>query len=169
MSMLRKHHNLVITVIMLLVTLLLANIPAEATTVYEGEVTRISDGDTIRLKWKGGELKVRLAEIDTPEKRQPYGQAAKQALSDMIWGNPVKVIAVDTDRYGRIIGRLYVHGEYINLKMVAGGHAWVYRKYSRDPAMLDAENRARAAGIGIWALQEDQRIPPWEWRRQQRQ
>jgi hypothetical protein len=51
------------------------------------------------------QTKVRLAEIDTPESRQPYGNRAKQALSALVLGKEVRVMVVDTDRYGRTVGR----------------------------------------------------------------
>ncbi len=59
-------------------------------------------------------------------------------------------------------------GRYINAEMVADGAAWVYRKYSEDPELLNLERQAREEGRGLWALQEDQRVAPWEWRRVKR-
>lgn len=52
--------------------------------------------------------------------------------------------------------------------MVADGAAWVYRKYSEDPELLELERRAREEGRGLWALQPDQRVALWEWRKQRR-
>jgi endonuclease YncB( thermonuclease family) len=46
------------------------------------------------------QTKVRLAEIDIPEFRQPYGSRAKQALSALVFGKEARVVVVDTDRYG---------------------------------------------------------------------
>ena len=56
---------------------------------YAGRVVAISDGDTLTLLVPDGasykQVKVRLAEIDTPESRQPYGERAQQALSDLAY------------------------------------------------------------------------------------
>jgi hypothetical protein len=63
------------------------------------------------------------------------------------------------DRYGRIIGKAYFDGEYINAWMVAEGHAWVYRDYSDDQKMLELEATAYEQGIGLWSLPEAERVP----------
>ncbi|MCB1882060.1 MAG: thermonuclease family protein, partial [Gammaproteobacteria bacterium] len=75
------------------------------------------------------------------------------------------VVQVSTDRYQRLVGRVFLDGRNINAEMVADGAAWVYRKYSDDPELLELERQAREQGRGLWALQEDQRVAPWEWRR----
>ena len=57
-------------------------VPAMAEGTLEGKVVGISDGDTITvLTEKREQVKVRLAEIDTPEARQPYGTRARQGRS----------------------------------------------------------------------------------------
>jgi len=53
--------------------------------------------------------------------------------------------------------------------MVAEGHAWVYRKYSDDPRMRELEAKAQEQVIGLWALLEAERVPPWEWRRKKKE
>ena len=136
-----------------------------AGTTYSGKVISITDGDTLRILYQGGQLKIRLAEIDTPERKQPWGTRAKQALSDKVFGRVVDVVEIDRDRYGRIVGRIYLGGRDINREMVAEGHAWVYRKYMRDKSLLADEAAARDAELGLWSLPETQRVPPWEWRR----
>ena len=108
--------------------------------------------------------KVRLAEIDTPEKRQPWSKRAKQALASKIFGKNVQIVVTGEDRYGRHIGRIYLGKRDINREMVREGHAWAYRKYVRDPAFLEDEAAARRAGRGLWALPEASRVPPWKWR-----
>jgi micrococcal nuclease len=136
---------------------------------HTGKVITITDGDTIKILTSDKQqIKVRLANIDTPEKRQPYGKKAKQILSDKIYGKQVKVEKVTTDRYKRMIGKVYLGDRYINAEMVADGYAWVYRKYNKDPHMLELERQAQEKGKGLWALQEDQRVAPWEWRKQGR-
>jgi len=74
------------------------------------------------------------------------------------------VVKVTIDRYKRLVGKVYLGDRYINAEMVDDGAAWVYRKYSKDP-----ERRAREEGRGLWALQEDQRVAPWEWRKRSRE
>jgi endonuclease YncB( thermonuclease family) len=109
-------------------------------------------------------IRVRLVEIDTPERGQPWANRAKQALSEKVFGQVVELQVVDTDRYGRTVAKVYREGRDINRELVREGHAWVYRKYLRDPTLLEDEDRARDARAGVWALPEAQRVPPWAWR-----
>ncbi len=142
----------------LIVAILLAapDLLLGAATTHTGQVIAITDGDTIKiLTLAKQQIKVRLAEIDTPEKRQPYGKQ-------------VKVVKITTDRYKRMIGKVYLGDRYINAEMVADGAAWVYRKYNKDPGLLGLERQAREQRKGLWALQEDQRIAPWGWRKQRK-
>ena len=77
-----------------------------------GKVVGVHDGDTLTLLVPDGasfkQVKVRLGEIDTPESKQPYGERAKQALSDLAFGKPARVVVETTDKYGRTVGRVYV-------------------------------------------------------------
>ena len=128
-------------------------------------VVAIADGDTLTvLTQTQQQVRVRLAEIDTPEAAQPYGSRARQELSELAFGKDVQVAVRDTDRYGRTVGRVSAGGQDVNAEMVRRGAAWVYRQYSRDAALLAVEAEARAARRGLWALPEAQRVPPWEWR-----
>lgn len=150
----------------LFIALLFIPLPASASATWlSGKVVSIADGDTITILQDKQQYKIRLAEIDTPEKGQPYGTTAKQAISDLVFGKIVTVEQVDTDRYGRIVGKVYVGPLYVNAELVEQGHAWVYRKYAKDPVLYRLEEHARRQKLGLWALQADQRIPPWEWRR----
>jgi endonuclease YncB( thermonuclease family) len=151
-----------------LVLLLTLSSPALAEEL-RGRVVGITDGDTLTLLTpERREVKIRLAEIDTPESRQPFGTRARQALSDLTFRRDVRVDVQDTDRYGRSVGRVYADGVDVNAEMVRRGAAWVYRRYSHDPALLVLEQEARQARRGVWALPESQRTPPWEWRRERR-
>ena len=150
----------------LLFALLPAAVPAAELT---GRVVGINDGDTLTLLTaEKRQVKVRLAEIDTPESRQPWGSRARQALSDLAFGKAARVEVRDTDRYGRTVGRVHVGEIDVNAELVRQGHAWVYRQYSRDPRLLELETEAKAAGRGLWSLPEAQRTPPWEWRHGER-
>jgi endonuclease YncB( thermonuclease family) len=144
--------------------LLVASALACAAT-YTGKVIKVVDGDTLHVLYQGSALKVRLSEIDTPERGQPWYQRAKDALAEKVAARVVSVEEVDRDRYGRLVGKVWLDGRDINREMVVGGHAWVYRRYLRDPSLLEDEHRAQAALLGLWRLPETQRTPPWEWRR----
>ncbi len=138
---------------------------AIAETLY-GRVVGVSDGDTITVlvEKEKRPIKVRLAEIDTPESKQPWGRKAKEALSRLVFGKNVRVETQTTDRYKRAVAHVYRDDLWVNAKMVEDGHAWVYRHYSKNPTLLRLEAEARAAKRGLWSLPESERMPPWEWR-----
>lgn len=150
-----------------LLTLCTTGSPAVADDeIITGRVVGVSDGDTLTLLTSDhNQLKVRLAEIDAPETGQPYGAKAKQELSGLVFGKTVRVVRIDTDRYGRAVARVYADDLDINAEMIQRGAAWAYRDYLIDTGLLDLEEDARSAGRGLWALQDDQRVPPWDWRR----
>ena len=151
-------------VVMLLLLVGLVVTQAETMT---GRVVGISDGDTLILRVDGGErMGVRLAGIDAPELDQPYGATAKQALATLARDRTARVEVVDRDEYGRLVGTVQVGGRNVNAALVEQGAAWVYRRYNRDPQLLVLEDRARSARRGLWGLPIQQRIPPWDWRRQ---
>lgn len=144
-------------------------LPAFAATELTGRVVGISDGDTLTLLTPDRrQTKVRLAEIDTPERRQPYGSRAREALADLAFRRQVRVVVAETDRYGRSVGKVYAGGREVNAEMVRRGAAWVYERYNRDPRLPALQAEARAARRGLWALPEAERLPPWEWRRRAR-
>ncbi|WP_337287213.1 thermonuclease family protein [Candidatus Methylomirabilis sp.] len=131
--------------------------------MYEGRVVGVSDGDTITVLMGGHkQIKVRLAEIDAPEKSQAFGQRSKQSLSDMIFGKSVRVEQRDVDRYGRVVGRVFIGGTDVNAEQVRQGMAWVYRQYLRDTTLLTVEKEAREARRGLWS--DPHPVPPWEYR-----
>ncbi|MCB1884033.1 MAG: thermonuclease family protein [Geminicoccaceae bacterium] len=143
-------------------------LPALAEEI-RGRVVAITDGDTLTvLDHAHTQIKIRLAEIDTPEKGQPYGSQAKLLLSDLAFGHEVTVDVQDTDRYGRSVGRVHAASVDVNAEMVRAGAAWAYRQYLHDVSLLALEAEARDARRGLWALPKAQRTPPWDWRRAKR-
>ncbi|MDQ1078023.1 thermonuclease family protein [Pseudoroseomonas cervicalis] len=138
-------------------------------TDLRGQVVGVHDGDTLTLLTSEREqVRIRLAEIDAPETRQPWGTRARQALAAIAFQKPATVVVVDTDRYGRTVGTVWVEGRNVNAEMVRAGHAWVYRQYLRDRSLLAVEDEARRARRGLWRLPEAERVPPWVWRRERR-
>lgn len=137
---------------------------AAAEPVHTGKVVRVAEGRTVSALLTGdGQMKVRLASIDTPERGQPFGRVATRTLAGYVAGKQVEVEEVDVDRYGRVVGHVYADGGWVNGALVRDGVAWVYRKYSDDPQLLRLEREAREEGRGLWV--EPDPVPPWEWRR----
>ena len=141
-------------------------ISAHAAT-RSGTIERVVDGDTIVFLITGAKTqRVRLADIDTPELDQPWGLEAKAALKVWAENRRAEIRIVDTDRYRRLVATLWVDGENINRKLVAEGHAWVYRRYLRDRALPGLEASAKASGLGLWSGKDA--VEPRVWRRQKR-
>lgn len=129
-----------------------------------GQVVSVHDGDTITvLDETNTQIKVRLDAIDAPELGQPFGQAAKRALSEMVFGKSVTVIEKKKDRWGRTIGHVLVDGRDTNLLMLEAGMAWHYPEYSKNTRLQRTEDDARVAKRGLWADREP--VAPWEWRK----
>ncbi len=133
---------------------------------FEAKVVGVHDGDTITvLDADKVQHKIRMGSIDAPELGQPYGQNARQAMAALVFGKTIEVEPTDTDRYGRTVAVVLVDGENVNREMVREGAAWAYRQYLDDPTLVNLEAEAKAHQRGLWALQADQIMPPWEWRR----
>ena len=119
--------------------------------IITGKVIGVMDGDTIKiLTTNKDQYKIRLSDIDAPEKRQAYGKKSKWFLSDLIYRQTVTVQYSKRDRYDRIIGRVYLDNMDINKEMVRAGYAWVYRRYSKDTSLILLEDHARAQQLGLW-------------------
>ena len=142
--------------------------PAGAKTV-QGRIVGVTDGDTVKIVSDGQQIKIRLYGIDTPEKKQDYGRAATRKIKSLLTSS-VSVEEKDIDRYGRTVGIVYTStGTNVNEEMVKAGYAWVYRKYCRSSFCsdwLEMENNARNNKIGLW---QQMAVPPWKWRKLQRQ
>jgi endonuclease YncB( thermonuclease family) len=128
-----------------------------------GLVTRVVDGDTIHVAVGLTKHVIRLSEIDTPERDQPWGRQASRALADKLNRAKVTVLTTETDRYGRLVGKVLHGSRDINREMVREGHAWVYRQYLHDRSLLEDERTARQRKVGLWGSNHP--IEPWRWRR----
>jgi endonuclease YncB( thermonuclease family) len=133
-------------------------------TVLPGVVVGVVDGDTADVRLASGMIRIRFHAIDAPESAQPHGQAAKQALSALIFGKQVDVEPFEQDRYDRLVARVWLGELDVNAEMVKTGNAWTYRRYADDPAYCAYEKAARDLGRGLWRLPREQRAAPWEWR-----
>ena len=139
-----------------------------------GRVVGVADGDTVTLlDAQKVQHKIRLSGIDAPERSQAFGQRSKEHLSDLVFGQTVEVDFNKTDRYGRLIGKIVVNGQDANLQQLHAGMAWHYKEYEREQPpeermrYAQAEDDARSQRVGLW--KDPKPVPPWEFRRAQRQ
>lgn len=141
---------------------------AAADTIL-GRVVGVTDGDTISVvAEENRQFKVRLAGIDAPEKKQPFGQKSKAMLAEKIYGKQVVVEWNKRDRYQRIVGKVVADGSDVGLSLISSGLAWHYKKYESEQTQedrrrySDAEVLARSNRLGVWS--EENPTPPWVWR-----
>jgi endonuclease YncB( thermonuclease family) len=130
----------------------------------------IADGDTLTvLDAAKNQHKIRLSGIDAPEKRQPLGSRSKENLSRLAFDKEVTVDWQKRDRFDRIVGKVMVEGQDVNLEQIKAGVAWHFKRYEQEQPLADrlsyaqAESEARADQRGIW--REPQPVAPWEFRR----
>lgn len=135
---------------------------------FTGRVVKISDGDSVTvLDNNKVQHRIRLTGIDAPERNQAFGSRSKQSLSELIFSKTVTVSTNKRDRYGRILGKIYVNGIDVNKEQIRRGMAW--HGYIRDQtvadriAYADTEKSARKNQRGLWV--DPDPVPPWKWRR----
>jgi micrococcal nuclease len=144
-----------------------ANITSERVELPKklvSKVVKITDGDTIALRfvfegekarqYKGKNLRIRFAHIDTPERGRDYYQVAKKFVIDACAGKEVTIIHDgEFDRYGRLIGEVILpDGRNLNKLEVANGLALHYKKYSNVEDYARLEEEAKKKGLEIWSL-----------------
>lgn len=130
---------------------------------FQGKVIRVLDGDTIEVLQDKTPVRIRLANIDAPEKKQPFGRWSANQLKGLVAAQTVTVTYTQTDRYGRIIGHVFTtNGTEASRFMVQSGAAWVYERYSTDKALPALQREVQTQKRGLWA--DSQPVPPWEWR-----
>jgi endonuclease YncB( thermonuclease family) len=86
---------------------LLASFQTPAATLT-GKVVEVADGDTITILVGTEQQRIRLQGIDAPERKQPFGKASGRALPALVAGKQVRVEYDKRDRYGRIVGVVWV-------------------------------------------------------------
>ena len=127
-------------------------------------VVDVVDGDTLWFLNDGKKEKLRLSQIDAPERSQPYGSEATQFLEQLVLDKEITIdLQGKKDRYGRYLGEVFFEGENINKLLVRNGLAWVYDRYVTDESYYKDLEIAKNKEMNIWS--SDNQISPWEWRR----
>lgn len=134
---------------------------------FEAKVVKVYDGDTATvISEDGRKLKIRLFGIDAPERDQDFGKKSGATLSRMINRKEVEIDVVAEDKYGRLVGIIYLGKRNINEEMVKKGLAWVYRRYcnrSECERFIALEDEARVKRKGLWDQSDP--VAPWDYRR----
>lgn len=149
-----------------LLLLLILSYSALSYSQLNGRVIKVKDGDTIVvLDEMYQQHTIRVADIDCPERYQPFGAKAKDFVSDQIYFEEVSVIIKNKDRYGRTIGILYYdnNNKILSEELLKNGLAWHYKKYSNNNKLAKLEEYARINNIGLWI--NTKAIAPWYWRK----
>ena len=148
--------------------------PAGGSQTLNGRVVRVADGDTVTvLDGNDVQHRIRLSGIDAPELHQAFGTQSKKSLSDLVFGKDVTVLYDKADQYGRLVGKIILDGQDVNLEQVRDGMAWHYKEYEREQSPEDreqyarAEDEARAQHRGLW--QDPNPVEPSQFRREQRE
>jgi endonuclease YncB( thermonuclease family) len=144
-----------------------AETPRDELPRLSGTVVGIVDGDTVDVRLESGMIRVRLHGVDAPERDQPYGKAARRALSRLVYLENVAIEPVEQDQYHRLVARLWLDGRDVNAELLETGNAWVYRHFAQEAASCAREQQARRQGRGLWSLPREQWVAPWEWRRRE--
>ena len=121
-----------------------------------GTCEYVMDGDTIKVRCSVEDdepIVVQLYGVDAPEKGKPFSLEARARLKALIEKKSVRVEALEKDRYGRLLGKVYVGRVCVNLVLLKEGLARFYKRLGKDPQAFEleaAEKAARAAGVGLW-------------------
>jgi endonuclease YncB( thermonuclease family) len=151
--------------LLLLLSLVVAG-AASAETI-SGKVVAVADGDTLSvLDGRAKRHRIRLAEIDAPERKQSFGSDSRKSLAEICLQKSAVIETVATDENRRLIGKVTCAGVDAGAEQVRRGMAWVAARSTLPNSPLpEMEANARLRGLGLWA--GDKPEPPWEWRKRQ--
>ncbi|WP_343840156.1 thermonuclease family protein [Salinibacillus aidingensis] len=138
--------------------------PSPNSNLESARVTRVVDGDTIEIQYKGKTEDVRLLLVDTPETVhpskpvQPYGPEASSFAKKALSGKQVQVEfdGPKRDHYDRLLAYIWVDGKMFNQLLLEKGLArlaYVYDPpYTHYDAYVKAQTKAVNANRGIWSI-----------------
>lgn len=151
------------TILLTFISIILFVQPVLSCEVLSGKVVGVKDGDTIEILVDNQKHVIRFAEVDAPEKKQPFGKKAKQFVSGKIFGKKVKVVTLKRGRYGRRIGEVFYRGVSVNEELIASGLAWQDPRYSKSLGIKALQQDAIKNRQGLWV--DPSPVSPWEWRK----
>lgn len=140
--------------------------------IFEAKAISVPDGDTLEAMVDGRPARIRLHGVDAPELTQDHGDEARAALHRLVAGRQLRVVAIDVDRYQRLVAVIEVEGLGVNERLLADGLGWAYRDYlgqtDAGGRYCAAEGAARDARLGLWRDPPKRWDAPWNYRARQR-
>ena len=135
--------------------------PAFAETIV-GTVTKVIDGDTLIVHDAAKKrYKIRLAEIDAPEEKQPFWMESSRSLAELCYRKEAKVEWSERVGKSRYLGYVTCAGKDVNAEQLKRGMAWGSPKSTKPTSPLyEFEAYARLRRIGLW--KDDNPVAPWE-------
>ena len=116
----------------------------------------VFDGDSMLVDTGSGEVEVRLAGVNAPERDECFGAEAEQWLTEAS-GSEVTLVGVagedDADQFGRSLRDVWVGDRWLNREAVAEGFAMViHTGRAGQDELLAATDAAWEDGAGMWAV-----------------
>jgi len=133
----------------------------------EGDVTKVIDGDSIKVRTSDGmEYEIQIEGTDAPELKQPFGKESAEALQKMLGTSKAKVTWQKKDNFERLLAQVYVEVKHINSEMIRTGNAWHFKRYNQSKKLADLEIEAKKEKLGLWGTDNPQ--APWDYRKENR-
>ena len=144
---------------------LLTALPGDS-TILSGKVVDVAAGDLITVKVGREYIKVRLAEIDCPEPKQPFGNEARKFILRLAYNKKVTLKYEMTDLYNRVIADVVLQGgPNLNETLIEEGLAWHYKvRHQINPKLAHLEYQAWSMKMGLWM--DPKPVAPWIYRRE---
>ena len=127
-------------------------VPAESQS-YRARVVGVTDGDTVTVMRFGRAETLRLADIDAPDRGQPFSEKAKHYVSELAYGKEVLVVTEGAkDKYGRTVGEaILADKRNLGQELVKAGLAWWCERCSNNFTLKALQAEARRKKRGLWA------------------
>jgi endonuclease YncB( thermonuclease family) len=116
-------------------------------------VEEVVDGDTIRVKGSGNEMKVTIVAVDVPD---DMDEQAKEYIEDELLNEWVRVKSIAEIEKDHKKGFVYISGEDVTARLIRQGLAKVDRdeKDVDVRAFIELEQEAKRAKRGVWAKEK---------------
>ena len=132
---------------------------------FTAKVTKIIDGDSLKVRNGKKVYEIRLYGIDAPEYDQPYASKARKLVKRRILGKRVNIDPVEWDKYHRLVAIVSYKDEAINERLLRYGLAWYYPKYCKMSfcrSWKKIGKKAKKEKQNIWSYSDP--VAPWKWR-----